>query len=162
MEGKPGLLRSEVVSVSVGDRKTQPLFSSAYRIKEVRVSPDGQWLAYVSDETGRPEVYVRRVLGQAGAAQVSLAGGKQPRWRGDGKGIFYLGLDSSIMEVDVHTGPRFASLPPKAIVRATQHSTMDLYAVSKDAQQFLVVVYPQSSSYTLMLNWTSRIEKRSK
>lgn len=162
IEGTMKQVRSEVVSVSVDDRKTQTIFSSSSAITDLRVSPGGQWLVYVSDETGRPEVFVRRIPGQAGAIQISQGGAKKPHWRADGKCVFYQRLDNSIMEVEVQTSPRLASFPPKVVVQAGQDTAMDLYAVSRDAQQFLVVVTPQPTSYTLMLNWASRIEKQSK
>jgi Tol biopolymer transport system component len=114
--GESGLSRSEVVSISIDDRKIQSHFTSTAAITELRLSPDGRWLAFVSDEMGQPEVFVRQTTGKNAATKISRNGGKQPRWRSDGKALFYVGLNSSIMGVDIITNPEFASSIPEEIV----------------------------------------------
>ena len=74
-------------------------------------SPDGRWLAYMSAESGRFEIYVRPFHGAGGPWQVSTGGGLMPRWRRDAKAIFYLTIDGSLMIVPVRTGSGFASGP---------------------------------------------------
>ena len=78
-------------------------------------SPNGRWLAYVSDESGKAEVYVRPFPVSPGIWPVSTGGGSQPRWRRDGKELFYLALDGKLMVVEVNAGERFRAGVPKAL-----------------------------------------------
>ena len=76
-----------------GDRKPRMLIDTPYVKDEVHVSPDGRWVAYNADESGRWEVYVAKFPEFTGKRQISSAGGVQPQWRGDGRELFYLGID---------------------------------------------------------------------
>ena len=79
------------------------------------LSPDGRWLAYVSDESGRYEVYVQSFPGGGGKRQVSTGGGIGPRWRGDGKELFYHAPDGKLMAVPVKSGASFEAGAPVAL-----------------------------------------------
>lgn len=70
------------------------------------MSPDGKWLAYVSTETGSPEVFVRRFLAPGAAERVSTTSGRTPRWRSDGRSLVFIAADGRIFEVNVVAGDR--------------------------------------------------------
>src|SRR5262249_7707100 len=80
-------------------------------------SPDGRWIAYQSNESGRAEIYVQELSGAGGKWQISVSGGQLPRWRADGKEIFFQGLDQTLMAVDVHTSETFQAGVPSALFR---------------------------------------------
>src|SRR5687767_611605 len=106
-----------------------------------RLSPDGRWLAYQTDESGEWEVIVRSFPGSGFRRQVSTGGGSQPRWRGDGRELFYVSGDRKIMSVTVRPGAGLETDAPRAlfqtrilpVVEARNH-----YDVSSDGHRFLV------------------------
>jgi len=111
-----------------------------------QISPDGKWLAYASDESGNWEVYVTTFPGAAGKWQVSRGGGTEPRWRGDGKEIFYINPGGLLMAVPVNAAGTFATGTPVSLFqvrgRAPISSTdVFTYDVSKDGKRFLVNRY---------------------
>jgi eukaryotic-like serine/threonine-protein kinase len=106
-------------------------------------SPDGKWVTYASDETGVWEIYVTSFPGAAGKWQVSRGGGTEPRWRGDGKEIFYIAPSGMLMAVPVTTDSLFATGTPTPLFqihgRAPISSTdVFTYDVAKDGKRFLV------------------------
>src|SRR5262249_31672935 len=84
-----------------------PFLHSDFNEVHGQLSPDSHWMAYSSDESGRLEVYVRPFPGGEFQRQISIAGGEQPRWRGDGKELFFLGGDGKMMAVAVKVGAPF-------------------------------------------------------
>jgi serine/threonine protein kinase/Tol biopolymer transport system component len=134
------------------------------RLREPKMSPDGRWLAYTSDESGRYEVYVEPLLRPGERVLVSPAGGVAPMWRGDGKELFYVSRDGQLMAVDVREG---ASGPevrmPSVLVSADGPLALewgsDGYAVSADGQRFLVKTrVKEDRQIHVLLNWTSLLE----
>ena len=83
-----------------GDRKPIPVIESSSSVDEPRVSRDGRWLAYSANETGQWEVYLQPFMRAGDRVRVSTSGGSQARWRADGKELFYLTLDGTMMSVD--------------------------------------------------------------
>jgi Tol biopolymer transport system component len=132
-------------------------------------SPDGRWLAFVSDESGRPEVYVAPAAGDGGMRRISNSGGFTPRWRRDGKELFYLEPDSRFMSVPVGTrGDNFEAGAPVQLFRVaspvafTRRTWYASYDVSPDGQRFLVnavVDDAASAPITIVLNWQSALKK---
>jgi eukaryotic-like serine/threonine-protein kinase len=134
-------------------------------------SPDGQWVAYESNESGRYEIYVRQFSpdGAAGTSQsqLSTSGGEQPRWRGDGKELFYLGPDRRMMAVEVKTaGGRFEPGTPRALFATRAAIIPGLlytsYAVTNDGQRFLIITQGEevvSGPATVVMNWTAGLKK---
>jgi dipeptidyl aminopeptidase/acylaminoacyl peptidase len=131
-------------------------------------SPDGKWFAYSSDETGRREVYVREFtpdrVPAAGAAKwlVSVGGGDKPRWRRDGRELFYLSPDSKLMATTVKTAPAFEPGIPAPLfdVRATGSFPYDVAADGR----FLINTPlgntgEASAPITVVLNWTAAFRK---
>jgi Tol biopolymer transport system component len=111
-----------------------------------QISPDGKWVAYASDESGAWEIYVTSFPGAAGKWQVSRGGGTEPRWRGDGKEIFYIGPSGMLMAVPVNGESIFATGTPLPLFqirgRAPISSTdVFTYDVAKDGKRFLVNRY---------------------
>ena len=133
--------------------------------RDGQFSPDGRWIAYQSNESGRLEVYVQPFLRPGGRWQISTNGGAQVRWRGDGEELFYLALDGRLMAVPIRvvSGAQAieAGAPPAMfptrLGRGVQTSNRQQYMVSPDGQRFLMNVIAESdtqSSMRVALNWT--------
>ena len=123
-------------------------------------SPDGRWLAYVSNESGREEVYVQAFTPSSlhsGRWQISTFGGSAPRWRRDGRELFYIASDQKLMAAPVASNGTFQAGPPKPLFQ-TRSSGFLRYDVTANGQRFLVnttLVDPSSSLPTVVLNWTT-------
>jgi Tol biopolymer transport system component len=125
-----------------------------------QISPDGRWVTYASDESGNWEIYVTSFPGAAGKWQVSRGGGTEPRWRGDGKEIFYIGPSGMLMAVPVNSESIFATGTPAPLFqihgRAPISSTdIFTYDVAKDGKRFLVNRYVKPEHVpplTILLN----------
>ena len=128
-----------------------------------QISPDGKWVAYASDESGNWEIYVTSFPGAEGKWQVSRGGGAEPRWRGDGKEIFYIAPSGMLMAVPVNGESIFATGTPLPLFqihgRAPISSTdVFTYDVTKDGKRFLVNRYVKSQHVpplTILLNTAS-------
>ena len=135
--------------------------------KNGQISPDGKWVAYASDESGNWEVYVTTFPGGAGKWQVSRGGGTEPRWRGDGKEIFYLGSTGMLNAVPVSVVGTFSTGTATPLFqfhgRAAISSTdVFSYDVTKDGKRFLVNRYVKPASIsplTIVLNASAGAEK---
>jgi Tol biopolymer transport system component len=145
-----------------GGDPSEVLRTAASRIDEPQLSPDGRWLAYMSDESGRYEVYAEPFRRDGDRVRVSVDGGGQPRWRGDGRELFYATPTGRLMAVAVRApGDRLeVSLPVELfeIPGMRPSGEFDDYAASRDGQRFLVKL-PVEQASTLKLhvvtNWTS-------
>jgi len=138
--------------------KAEPWQATAFDENGARFSPDGAWVAFASDESGREEVYVRAFVGGGEKVRVSPAGGATPVWRRDGRELFYVEDDKRIMAVTVRTSPRFEADTPRALFEARLRSTFSRpqFDVSPDGQRFLLdrmVVDEAASPMTLVQNW---------
>ncbi|HYT32143.1 MAG TPA: hypothetical protein VEO37_06080, partial [Thermoanaerobaculia bacterium] len=143
-----------------GGRKTAAFAANGTQMGNSRFSPDGHWLAYDSDESGRQEVYVQAFPGPGGKWQVSAAGGTNPRWRGDGKELFYLSLDNKIMAVPVETAPSFHA-GAQAALFSVHPALGTAYDVSADGKRFLVNSLPAdqgSPPLSLLVHWTGLVK----
>jgi len=142
-----------------------------------QLSPDGRWLAYLSVESGRVEVYVQRFSPEAAAAgrsvagkwRVSTAGGGQPRWSRDGKELFYVAPDRKLMSVEVNAnGENFERTAPHPLfeLRANVAASgvfLYRYAPAPDGERFLVSTDPEPSTeappLTVFVNWLAAVKK---
>jgi Tol biopolymer transport system component/tRNA A-37 threonylcarbamoyl transferase component Bud32 len=128
-----------------------------------RVSPDGRWIAYASDESGRWQVYVASFPSPGGRWQISSDGGTQPVWRRDGRELFYLGADRKLMAVPITAGPRFGFGPPHALFQTRARYTGNIaYDVAPDGQRFLVNTLVGSEAIppiTVVMNWTAALSR---
>ncbi|HTD51681.1 MAG TPA: protein kinase [Thermoanaerobaculia bacterium] len=143
-----------------GGGKTTAFATGGSSSGNSRFSPDGHWLAYDSDESGRAEVYVQAFPGPGGKWQVSAAGGANPRWRGDGREIFYLSLDNKIMAVPIEQVPTFHAGTPAALF-AVHPALGTVYDVSADGKRFLVNSLPAdqgSPPLSLLVHWTGLLK----
>ena len=148
-----GLSGSHLELVSLSDGKATKLLSGNGSQANGQISPDGKWLAYASDESGNWEIYVTTFPGAVGKWQVSRGGGNEPRWRGDGKEIFYLGPNGMITAVPVSSQGGFATGTPTPLFqfhgRAAISSTDAFsYDVTKDGKRFLVNRYVKPEKIT--------------
>ena len=145
----------------VGDRKPMAVMNSPFEERSGKFSPDGRWVAYQSNFSGRFEIYVQPFPGPGGKLQVSTAGGTFPRWRADGKELFFIAPNAKLMSVPV--GPShstFEAGSPVAlfqthIVTGGVAALESQYAVSGDGR-FLINTRVDESTptpITLILNW---------
>ena len=143
-----------------GDREPRPLFRTPASEDAARLSPDGRWLAYQSDESGRPEVYVMAYPGPWGRSQVSTDGGSAPVWSRDGRELFYQG-DANLMAAGVETRPRFRAGLPKPLFKLTN---LGDYDVAPDGQRFVMVrgrgEEAAPRSLAVVLGWFEDLKRR--
>jgi serine/threonine protein kinase/Tol biopolymer transport system component len=151
-----------------GDRNPIPLLNSGPAIKELQgqVSPDGRWLAYVSDERGRQDVYVRPFPSGREKWLISPQGGIEPAWRGDGQELFYLAGDRSLMAVAIAGGRTFEASMPIRLFETKMSTVMNTsmvrnqYVVTRDGQRFLInQPTGDPPAITVIVNWPSLLKK---
>jgi Tol biopolymer transport system component len=140
-----------------------PLLTSKADETNGQFSPDGKWVAYASDESGAWEIYVTSFPGMAGKWQVSRGGGSEPRWRGDGKELFYIAPNGMLMAVPVNAESAFATGTPSPLFQISGRapiSSTDVftYDAAKDGKRFLVNRYVKPEHVpplTILLNAAS-------
>ena len=150
-----------------GGQAPARFLAGSFNYVQGRLSPDGRWLAYVSDESGRPEVYVQTFPDHAGKWQISSTGGVDPRWSAGGGELLYLSADQRLMSVAIRTAPDFEAAVPKpmfvARVLLPGIGIRSYYAVTRDAQRFLVVS-PRAgdalAGSSVIVNWTAEIARQ--
>ena len=155
-----------------GDRQPFPVLHSEFNERDGAFSPDGQWLAYTSDETGGNQVYVRPFTGRqdnsgdrqrsSAMRRVSVDGGNQPRWRSDGKELFYMSLDRKIVSVSIKTGPPFEPGVATPLFDSPSVSADADYDVTPDGGRFLITTASDEQRVrplTLFVNWTAALKK---
>ena len=152
----------------VGDKKPFPFLASPFNEAQAAFSPDDRWLAYVSDETGKFEVYVASFPQGNGKWQASAGGGSDPRWRRDGKELFYVSPADELMAVEVRE--KSGSLEfgnPRTLFLTTSEAAYRVnsaaaYDVASDGNKFVVLNHPEQLStepITLVTNWTALLKK---
>jgi hypothetical protein len=160
-----GATRKDIWSYDLLGRKAAPLLASVFDEGWATFSPDGKWVAYVSDENQQPQVYVRSFPAGEVRVQISTAGGAQPQWRRDGRELFYIAPDNALMAVTVNAAAgRIGATAPEALFTANveQGKTIrNQYAASADGQRFLILsaVNPDASPIVAVMNWRSLIRK---
>jgi Tol biopolymer transport system component len=142
-----------------------PFLQTSFTERTARFSPDDRWVVYVSEESGKSEVYVQPFAKTGDKWKISTDGGFQPRWRRDGKELFYLAPDKKLMAVDVRTGPAFEAGTPRPLfeARVFDVSLWSLYDVSADGRQFLVTAVSQdgdSLRIAVVVNWIKALAAR--
>lgn len=145
-----------------GDRKPFPFLQTQSNEFNGQFSPNGRWLAYVSDESGSNQVFIAAFPGPGGKRQVSRTGGTEPRWREDGKELFYISADNKLMAVEVSIGEstiEISNAQPLFEIRLwTSPGTH--YDVSRDGRRFLIDVAGEGTTLpiTLVVNWTAELK----
>ena len=155
--------------LSMVDRTEKPFLRSPANEHLAEFSPDGTRVAYVSDESGTNEVYVDAFPGAGAREQISTRGGSQPRWRGDGRELFYIAPDGHLMSVAVNAGARFEPAVPLPLFLprivdlygAENNGYARNYDASRDGQRFLISTSGDEPSAipttTVLLNWFARL-----
>jgi hypothetical protein len=124
------------------------------------VSPDGRWLAYVSDQAGRDEVYVTRFPNPGGIVQVSVAGGANPTWSPDGSELYYF-QDRQFIAVSIAYDPEFRVVSRKTLFEGdfVQYRWQRQYDVHPDGEHFVMVEDPPGSHLEVVLNWFAELDR---
>ena len=151
-----------------GDRKPAPFLRTEFNETSGQFSPNGRWIAYTSDESGRDEIYIREF--SSGSAQgsgdaagrwlISKGGGTGPRWRGDGKELFYVASDGKLMSVDISPKPVFEAGAPRPLFQLPPGFIG--VEVTADGRRFLIGVpaaQRASAPITVVLNWQTALKK---
>jgi len=152
---------------TVPDFTGKAFLKSSGILQNGQFSPDGKWVAYNSNETGKWEIYVTSFPDAEGKWQISAGGGEQPRWRGDGKELFYLSSDGRVMAAPVSTSIHFSFGTPVALFQANPKqpvSYLDIfsYDVARDGQKFLInteVRPADAGPVSVLLNWPAKLQK---
>jgi len=156
-----------------GDKKPFPFLRTEFNNVGGQSSPDGRWVAYASDESGRNEIYVRTFSpGSSGAAAgaggkwlVSTEGGSQERWRGDGKELYYRAADGKLMAVEIATNPVFRAGVPKVLFQMPQQPGLvseNQWDVTPDGKRFIFPAPSEQGTaapFTVVLNWQAGLKK---
>jgi Tol biopolymer transport system component len=150
-----------------GDHRPSPIVQTPFNESDAHLSPDGRWIAYVSDETGRDEVFVRsfpsfdparRAAPPEGTWMISANGGTRPRWRNDGRELFFMSPDGMLMAASVQARPLFELGPSQPLFHIQRASD---YAVA-GSDRFLVQVphdTPGSNQLQVVLNWMTELDR---
>ena len=151
--------RDEIWLYNLADRRASRAWDSAANLASPRWSPDGAWMAYVSTETGAPEVYLRPMSGRGVAVPVSTSGGEAPRWRADGRALYYRAPDGAIMAVDVRLGAVTAALsqPHVAVASPPFTQTVRGFDVTPDGKQFIGIGRSERPVFTLLFDWPAQL-----
>jgi serine/threonine protein kinase/Tol biopolymer transport system component len=168
-DGKYLLLgkNAELWYMSFSDRQAKPFLQAKWIVRNAQFSPDGRWVAYASNETGNWEVYVSPFPSANSKWQLSKAGGEEPRWRQDGKELFYVSADGKMMAVPVKTANNFEAGPPVTLFQTHLRQPISyqdafFYDVTSDGQKFLIntrVDEPNAAPLSIILNWASEMER---
>ena len=146
-----------------GDHKPFPFLRTQFNESFAQFSTDGHWIAYVSDESGSNQVYIAPFPGPGGKWQASRAGGSEPRWRGDGKELFFLAPDNKLMAVDVNAKESILEIGNAQPLFEVHPNTAPgtHYDVTHDGKRFLVASAGEGSSapITLVVNWTAELKR---
>jgi len=154
------------------DRKPMPFLRTEFNEFAGQLSPDSHWMAFTSDRSGRHEVYVRPFPPSEGEWIISIAGGQAPRWRGDGRELFFLAADGKMMAVAVKAiagaRPSFEAGDPVPLFDAHMvfpaNSTQFQYDVTADGRRFLIDTTGDSGAaatppFTVVVNWNAGAKK---
>jgi dipeptidyl aminopeptidase/acylaminoacyl peptidase len=157
-----------------GDRKPFPVVQTRFEETQGQFSPDGRWMAYASNETGRYEVYVTPFPDSRGKWQISTAGGVYPRWRSDGRELFYVSPENRLMAVSIQiAAPTAVTVAAPLALFQTRLTTGNLsiagiafasrpqYAVASDGRFLMNVDVEHSATppITIVQNWTALLKR---
>jgi Tol biopolymer transport system component len=153
--------RFDISLLAMAGLEAVPLLQTAANEAQGAFSPDGRWVVYSANDTGRPDVYVMPFPNTGRKWQVTARGGNNARWRGDGRELFYLALDGNIMSVSVEAhGSDLMLGRPQRLFQLSADGNFD---VSADGQRFLVMTPAQKEEQpplSLVFNWTSELDRR--
>jgi Tol biopolymer transport system component len=138
-------------------------FSTPYRQNYYRLSPDGKYVVYASDESGPTEIYVAAFPSFLVKRKVSNGPGQHPMWASGGQEMFYRSLDGSMMSVTVRTSPTLEIGTPKLLFKFGTGTRSNIFAVSRDGKRFLLAERMQESQLdrpeiSVVINWAADIK----
>jgi serine/threonine protein kinase len=146
------------------DRRATPLVMTRFSEYQGRISPDGRWLAYTSQESGRPEVYLRPFPAGTSGTVISIGGGSEPSWRRDGRELFYLGPNGALIAVDLTLSTGIKASRPSELFRwnvpVDRQFNATHYAPTPDGRRFLAVAAigdAPPAAITMVLNWATAL-----
>ncbi len=150
-----------------GDRRPFSFLETEFDEYQAKLSPNGRWIAYASDESGKNEIYVRGFPSAAGKWQVSIEGGVQPRWSGDGKELFYIAPGQRLMAVAVKGETELEIGTPTTLFETRMWSPTTIagvraqYDVADNGQRFLFNWRdrPATSQIHIVLNWFDELKR---
>lgn len=160
--------RSDLWTLNLSDKRANAVVDTVHSEAYPALSPDGRWLAYESDESGRYEIFVQPWDGGSPGTkrrwQVSSAGGGLPRWSGNQQELFYLSSSGGMMSVPVHPSPdEFRFDPPRQLFQTRPiQKAWNLFDVTSDGQRFLInlpLEWSNSALITVITNWTEKLKK---
>jgi dipeptidyl aminopeptidase/acylaminoacyl peptidase len=146
-----------------GDRKAFPVLQTPFIEEQAHISPDGQWIAYVSNESGKWEVYLQGFPRSNRKWPISTAGGSQPRWRRDGREIYFVDPKSTLYAVGVNLGAKVQIAQPRNLfpISLGDYAMAGRYAVTADGERFLVNIDDNSDTQAIhiIINWPAALKK---
>ncbi len=146
-----------------GSGHPTPLLKSLFSKSEVRFSPDGRFLSFISDESGRPEAYVMPYPGPGERTRVSVGGARLLRWNRDGRELFYVSADRKLVSVPVRTSPSLWLGTPNVLFETKGTAGWTTFDVSSDGKRFLAIVpevVAAEQPLTVVVSWTPAPEQR--
>ena len=157
----------DIMVLRLSDRKVQPFLQTRFNEGAPRFSPDGRWLAYISDESGRFEVYVQPYPGPGGKWQISTDGGTEPVWNRNGRELFYRNGDK-MMAAEIIAQPSFSAGAPRMLFEGQyipSPTTSQNYDVAPDGQRFLMVKAVEQAQVAptqinVVLNWFEELKQK--
>jgi hypothetical protein len=147
-----------------GDRKARVIVRTPFTEQHARLSPDGHWLAYTSNEPGRVEVFVQPFPGPGGRSQISTDGGTEPVWSRDGRELFYLNGDK-MMALEIATAPTFKAGAPRLLFEGRfvfSPNGVAAYDVAADGRFLMVQPLhpdPPTNQIQVVLNWFEELRR---
>ena len=128
-----------------------------------RISPDGRWLAFASTQSGQLQVTVAPVPATGQQWQISVSGGEHPQWRGDGRELFFIAPDGSLMSTSITPGPQFDFTTPRVLFKTglTADPASQRFVATADGNRFLFNMLPEgdraatTTTLQVVLNWTN-------
>jgi len=163
-QDKSGKISMWVLPLS-GDRRPYTFLETPFNAQMGKFSPDGRWVAYVSNDSGKDEIYVVPFANAGARVQVSTEGGSQPRWRRDGRELYYLSPEAKIMVAELLAGTsdfRVGAVRPLFALSGLTGVPGNLYDVSADGQKFIAVQELEHTStvpLTVVANWPAELRK---
>jgi len=162
---------SDIWFLSMPEKKPSLYLHNGFVNTQAQVSPDGRYIAYVTNESGSYQVEVRSFPEGAGKWPITAQGGSEPLWKSDGRELYYLAPDGKIMAVAVKTDSTFQAGPASELFQTTlipeARPIERRYAVAKDGQRFLIAAPPpapasteNSIPITAVVNWTATLRKK--